>query len=137
MIPVLTDKQAETINLWLCEAYEAGYRAGTEQGEPEPEPVDGKLYPVHNCIPDLSSYQPTPDYDKLCDGADFVILRARYCSKTDKTFEGHAKALNERDMPFAVYDYVTLISHSNARQQAEAIFELCEKYHPRIGRAHV
>lgn len=126
----MTKAQIETINGWLREAYEAGRK---EALKPQDEaPADEKLYPVHNCIVDISAYQPTPDFDKLCAGADFVIMRARVCTKTDSTFEARAKELNKRDMPFGVYDYVTLMSHGNAKAQAEAIYELCNKYHPRI-----
>lgn len=120
----LTEEQISIINSWLKEAYEAG-RAAVEIPQEQ-------VYKIHGCIPDLSSFQPTPNYDELCNNSDFIILRARYCSKTDNTFEERAKELNKRNMPFAVYDYVTLMSQSNAKQQAEAIFNLCNQYHPRI-----
>lgn len=122
----LTDEQIATINGWLNDAYEAGKMAAAD------EPSDEKLYPVHNKIIDISSFQASPDFDQICNCVDFVILRARVCTKTDTTFEARAKELNKRDMPFAVYDYATLMSHNNAKQQAEAIFNLCDKYHPRI-----
>lgn len=133
----LNEKQIEIINNWLEEAYNQGYRAGlsevAQSVEPEPKPQDDSdIYPIHNCIVDLSSFQPTPDYDTLCNNTDFIILRARYCSKIDSTFEERAKELNKRNMPFAVYDYVTLMSDNNAKAQAEAIYNLCEQYHPRI-----
>ena len=129
----MSAQQADTINKWLSEAYDKGYLDGLNAAQPAPATEEpDQVYPVHNCIPDISSFQPTPDYDKLCNGSDFVILRARYCSKTDKTFEERAKELNKRNMPFAVYDYVTLMSHANAKQQAEALYGLCEKYEPRV-----
>ena len=122
----LTDDQIQTINSWLEEAYSKGYLDG-QAAESNPE-----LFPVHGCIPDISSFQKNPNYDELCSKSDFIILRARYCTKTDTTFEERAKALNDRGMPFAVYDYVTLMSNGNAKQQAEKIFELCSPYSPRI-----
>lgn len=137
----ITDQQIETINGWLADAYEegriAGFKEGLTEGTNETEPVtdipsDEPIYKIHNCIVDISSYQATPDYDQFCSQVDFVILRARYCSKTDSKFEERAAEFNKRNMPFAVYDYVTLMSHANAKQQAEKMYELCEPYHPRI-----
>lgn len=129
----LTAEQINTISKWLEDAYSKGYSDGAAAKETQEAPeTDLAIFPVRGCIPDISSFQPTPDYDKLCERADFVILRARYCSKTDNTFETRAKELNKRGMPFAVYDYVTLMSHANAKQQAEKIFELCNPYSPRI-----
>lgn len=120
----LNPKQIEIINNWLEEAYQAGLRDRVIEKEP--------VYPVNNLIVDLSSYDAAPNYDELCAKTDFIILRARYCNKTDTTFEARAQELNKRDMPFAVYDYVTLNSSANAIQQAEKFYNLCEKYHPRI-----
>ena len=134
----LNEKQIEIINNWLEEAYNQGYRAGLSevaQGNTNDSATpsnEEKIYPVHNCIVDLSSFQPTPNYDELCNKTDFIILRARYCNKTDSTFEERAKELNARNMPFAVYDYVTLMSDSNAKTQAETFYNLCEKYHPSV-----
>lgn len=125
----LTDAQIATINSWLQDAYEAGRKAASEQ---KPVEASSIVYSVHGCICDLSSYDPKIDFDKLCSSVDFVILRARYCTKTDKTFEERAGELVKRGMPFGVYDYATLMNHSNAKAQAEAIFKLCDQYHPRI-----
>jgi len=147
MIVTLTDKQIQTVTSLINEAhtegYEAGFKKGYEIGFKDGYeaslgtiPVDTKdteiLYPIHGCIPDISSFQTNVDFDKLCNNSDFVIIRARFCTKTDATFEKRAQELNNRNMPFAVYDYATLMSHGNAKQQAEAIFNLCNKYHPSV-----
>lgn len=123
---MLTEEQIATINSWLQKAYDDGYQAALNQQEVNPVPI------IHGCIPDISSFQPKPDYDELCGNTDFVILRARYCTKTDMTFEERAKEFNKRNHPFCVYDYVTLMSHGNAREQAQAIYNLCNKYDPKI-----
>ena len=117
--------------------YAAGYTAGLSAAEDEAdsetqEPLEEGIYPIHDCIMDISAYQKDIDFDELCANTDFVILRARVCTKTDTTFEARAAELNKRGMPFAVYDYATLMSKDNAKQQAEAIYNLCEKYHPTI-----
>lgn len=146
----ITDTQNETLNAWLQDAYNAGfkdgqdglhdayntgfkegYEAGLKNSEASDRPNEN-IYPVYNCIPDISSFQPTPDYDKLCASSDFIILRGRYCSKTDPRFAERAAELVKRNMPFAVYDYVTLMSAANAKQQAELMYELCSPFNPRV-----
>jgi len=135
----LTDAQIATLNQWITNAYEAGKMDGARSVTPAPvtpekpaTPEYGEIYPVYNCIPDLSQYQKDVNMDALCAGSDFVILRARVCTKTDSKFVERAKELNKRGMPFCVYDYATLMSSSNARQQAEAVYALCEPYHPSV-----
>ena len=127
----LTNDKIETINHWLAEAYEAGKLAASpsEAAQPSENQI---IYPICGLVADISAYQPDPDYDKLCDGLDFIIMRARVCTKTDKKFEERAAELNKRNFPFAVYDYATLMSHGNAKAQAEAVYNLCEKYHPTV-----
>jgi len=124
----LNNKQIELMNSWLDEAYRQGYVAGQKASENEEE----FYYPIHNCIPDLSVYQKNPDFDKICNECDFVILRARVCNKNDTVFEERAKELVKRNMPFAVYDYVTLMSNANAIAQAEAFYKIASPYNPRI-----
>ena len=128
----LTDAQIATLNGWLTDAYEAGRNAVQQDKPPVQTPADGELYPVYNIIPDLSQYQTDVDIDALCAGSDFVILRARVCTKTDSKFEERAAELVKRKMPFCVYDYATLMSNNNARQQAEAVYALCEPYGPSV-----
>lgn len=129
----LNEKQIEIVNNWLEEAYNQGYKAGAaSQNVAEPPASNEKVYPITNCIPDLSSYDKTIDFDTLCANVDFVTLRTRYCNKTDNFFEDRARELVVRDMPFAVYDYATLMSHDNAKLQAEKLYELASPYNPRI-----
>lgn len=127
----LNDKQIEIINAWLDEAYRQGYLAGQKTVENEEE-AEEFYYPIHNCIMDISAFQKNPDFDEICDKCDFVILRARVCNKNDTTFVERAKELNKRNMPFAVYDYATLMSNSNAVAQAEALYKLASPYNPKI-----
>lgn len=127
----LNDKQIEIMNSWLDEAYRQGYLAAQKATENEEE-AEEFCYPIHNCIMDISAFQKNPDFDEICDKCDFVILRARVCNKNDTTFEERAKELNKRDMPFAVYDYATLMSNSNAIAQAEALYKLASPYNPKI-----
>lgn len=132
----LTKEQIQLLESWMQDIYTKGYLEGlndTIKTPTEDNSISEKpIYKIHNCIVDISAYQSNIDFDKLCNETDFIIMRARVCTKTDSAFEARAKELNKRNMPFAVYDYATLMSHSNAKAQAEAIYNLCESYHPRI-----
>ena len=130
----LTNEQIQLIESWMQEMYDKGYLTGLNEAlkHPDSAPTAEPVYPIHNCIPDLSSFQKNINFDELCNGSDFIILRARYCNKTDSTFEERAKQMNEHNMPFAVYDYAMLRSHAHAKEQAENFYNLCAPYNPRI-----
>lgn len=130
----LTNEQIQLLESWMQEMYDKGYLDGLNSvlNKEDPPATNENIYPIHNRIVDISQYQKNIDFDQLCSCTDFIILRARVCTKTDSTFEERAAELNKRNMPFAVYDYATLMNHANAKAQAEAIFNLCDKYHPRI-----
>jgi N-acetylmuramoyl-L-alanine amidase/lysozyme len=130
---VLTQEQTDRFRAFLQEAYEEGYSKGfADAAIGIKEKPKANVYPVHNLIVDLSSYDSDPDFDTLCANVDFVILRARYCQKTDIRFEKWAQELVKRGMPFGVYDYVTLTGNRMAIQQAEKLYEVASKYNPRV-----
>jgi lysozyme len=102
-------------------------RVDENQGELEPN-----VYRRHDCIPDISSYQRTVDFDELCANTDFVIMRARCCGKDDPMFSKRASELVKRAMPFCVYDYARLSSHEDAKRQAEAFYNLASPFKPQV-----
>ncbi len=83
-------------------------------------------------IPDVSAYQGSIDMDAFCGGCSFAIFRARVNGKNDSKFKSWAKQMTARSFRFAVYDFVMLKSVADARKQAEAMFNLCNPYHPTI-----
>lgn len=102
-----------------------------EQDEPEAEPSE-QVFKVHGFIPDVSVYQVEIDMDKFCAGNDFAIFRARVNGKPDTKFAGWAAELKRRGFPFAVYDYLRLKSKEDAIAQADAMYETCAPYDPKI-----
>ena len=102
-------------------------RRDENQGELEPN-----IYRRHDCIPDISSYQRSVDFDELCANTDFVIMRARCCGNDDPVFMKRAAELVKRAMPFCAYDYARLSSHEDAKRQAEAFYNLASPFKPRV-----
>lgn len=102
-----------------------------EQDEPGAEPSE-QVFKVHGFIPDVSVYQVEIDMDKFCAGNDFAIFRARVNGKPDTKFAGWAAELKRRGFPFAVYDYLRLKSKEDAIAQADAMYETCAPYDPKI-----
>lgn len=121
------------------EAYEQGYKDGYTAAQEEIDSdvenqgnLEEGMYIEHGCICDISAHQPTVSIDELCEHTDFVIMRARCCGKDDTVFEKRAKEFNERNMPFAAYDYARLGSHEHAKKQAEEFYRIASPYNPRI-----
>lgn len=96
----------------------------------QPPPPKPNLYPIHRIIPDISDNQGELNYDKFCAGTDTCIMRARVNGRNDGLFLKHAKAFNERNYPFSVYDYITPKSHLDAINLANAMYDRCNEFHP-------
>lgn len=114
---------------WLSNLFGSITAQCTEENQGELEPG---IYRRHDCIPDISVYQKTVDFDELCANCDFVIMRARCCGKDDSVFKKRAAELNKRAMPFCVYDFARLSSHEDAKRQAEAFYNLASPFKPRV-----
>lgn len=102
-----------------------------KQDESVIEPSE-QVFEIHGYIPDVSVYQVDIDMDKFCAGNDFAIFRARVNGKPDSKFAGWAAELKRRGFPFAVYDYLRLKSKEDAIAQADAMYETCAPYDPKI-----
>lgn len=102
-----------------------------KQDESVVEPSE-QVFEIHGYIPDVSVYQVDIDMDKFCAGNDFAIFRARVNGKPDSKFAGWAVELKRRGFPFAVYDYLRLKSKEDAIAQADAMYETCAPYDPKI-----
>lgn len=72
---------------------------------------------------DISRYQGTPDFRRLKDSVDFVIIQAgygRYSSQTDKCFEQNYSGCRQQGIPVGAYWFSYATNPDEAKNEALA-----------------
>ena len=76
---------------------------------------------------DISAYQGSPDFSKLKNKVDFVILRAgygRYTDQKDKSFERNYSECRKHGIPVGAYWFSYAVTPADAKREALACAEV-------------
>lgn len=81
-------------------------------------------------IIDISSYEPTVNWDIVAKEVDFVILRASVGVNRDRKYNEFASQMQQRNIPYHAYHYVKAMSIESTKEEAKVFAEATDGTNP-------